>query len=408
MKTYSVGPYMIDGKIINISLLACVNVLKQIANIDITKKSIFIAKESYSINSDLLKIGLKGDLNGDILIAMNPVLKKKVVDAFTEQYKQLTNSDSIDIEQSAFEEIGNIIVAKISAYLVQIQKKTDITTVKYLSNVKEINYENIAVIDMSSPDGNISICIGINEIQFTRSISFLFFGFSEDSMEDITTQFIPKGFEVYFSPTIESFISTLSQKKIDIAIIDFYAVKPDLSRFLKSTLSALTYKVNLIFGVTKLDAPKLKEVPASDEKYQIIGIYLKTFSLNEMIKYIFTVIEKIGVKADDRRKHIRVCITPNNRYYVRIKDKAANFNARLVDISLGGFRAEIDLDDNMSHLFIGKELETVDIFLKFNRLITSCKVVSIDKKYFSVSYNNLTDQEKNIISQTIFKLLSEK
>ena len=189
---------MIDGKIINISLLACVNVLKQIANIDITKKSIFIAKESYSIDSDLLKIGLKGDLNGDILIAMNPALKKKVVDAFTEQYKQLADSDSIDIEQSAFEEIGNIIVAKISAYLVQIQKKTDITTVKYLSNVKEINYEKIAIIDMSSPDGNISICIGINEIQFTRSISFLFFGFPEDSMEDITTQFIPKGFEVYF------------------------------------------------------------------------------------------------------------------------------------------------------------------------------------------------------------------
>jgi len=90
---------MIDGKIINISLLACVNVLKQIANIDITKKSIFIAKESYSIDSDLLKIGLKGDLNGDILIAMNPALKKKVVDAFTEQYKQLADSDSIDIEQ---------------------------------------------------------------------------------------------------------------------------------------------------------------------------------------------------------------------------------------------------------------------------------------------------------------------
>ncbi len=404
--------YQINAKDLNIILLSSVSVVKQISGIDLIKKNIYTSFKSLSVNSELLLIKLSGDLVGDILIKFDNNLKETILKKFLEKYN-LAEGSNKNIEHSAFKEIGNLITAKITNFLAVDNKKVEISSVIYLPSVDEIYYETIFVIEMKSEFGNLAVFLGIREIKIERSLSFIFYGFSEESMEEIINEFIPRGFEIYYAQTSHEFLENIKSKKFDIAVIDFYVINQDLNLFLKSYFSAINYKINLIFGVTKIDAAKFQGIPSSSDKYQLIGLFLKTFSIKEIIKYIYTILHKIGIKPDDRRKDVRVSISDKTRYFVSVNEKNLKFTARLIDISLGGFKAEFDnlkdIDENFKlKLTIGTLLKDVDLFLKYSRVKVSCKVVYLDDKYFSVSFVNLVDQDRNTISNAIFKILCNK
>jgi len=399
---------LIDGRVLNIILLSAINVVKQISNIDLVKKHIFSTQNSLTINSDLLLIKLSGDIEGDILIKFDEQLKSKILENFLKDFSNLNDSNNSSVVQSAFNEIGNLISAKISNFLCADNKKVNISSVGFLKQKDEISYESIFTVEMTSNFGDLSIYLGINELKFERSISFIFFGFSEESMEELTNEFIPKGFEIYYSQNAAEFITLIKSKKIDIAVIDFYVVNQEIKFFLKSCFSSLEYKINLIFGVTKLDIIKFQGLPTNSDNYQLIGLFLKTFSIKEIISYIYNILQKIGIKPDDRRKHIRVTIADNNRFFISVNDKEFKFTAKLLDISLGGFKAEFDKNSEKKEISVGKLINSADLFLKYNRLKVSCKVVYISDNTFSASFVNLVDTDKNIISNAIFKLLSNK
>lgn len=405
-------PNVIDGRVLNIILLSAINIIKQISNTNLVKKHIYTSNESLAVNSDLLLIKLSGDLKGDIIIKFDDNLKKNVLENFLKNYSNSQiNSDKPneeDLNHSAYLEIGNLISAKIVNFLFADGKKVDISSVTFISQRDEIYYETIFAIEMTSSAGDLSIFLGINELKFERSISFIFFGFSEDLIEEITNEFIPKGFEVYYAENSKNFIEQIQNKKFDIAVIDFYIVNQELKIFLKSYFSNLKYKINLIFGITKLDALKFQGVPANSENYQLIGLFLKTFSTKEIIGYLYSVLQKIGIKPDDRRKHVRVNITDNNRFFISVNEKDSKFTAKLKDISIGGFRAELDSPENKDKIEVGKIINSADMFLKYNRLKVSCKIVYIKDNTFSASFVNLIEQDKNIISNSIFKILCNK
>lgn len=170
----------------------------------------------------------------------------------------------------------------------------------------------------------------------------------------------------------------------------------------------MNYKINLIFGITKVDTLKFHGIPANLEYYQLIGLFLKTFSVQEIINYIYSILQKIGIKPDDRRKDIRVNISDNTRYFISVYEKDIKFTAKLKDISIGGFRAELDSDEYKNKLQIGRIFNSVDMFLKYNRLKVNCKIVYIKDNTFSAAFINLVEQDKNIISNSIFKILCNK
>lgn len=399
---------IIDARVLNIILLSAINVIKQISGIDLIKKHIFSAQENLSINADILLIKISGDINGDFVLKFDKNLKEKVLEGFLKNFSEFKESNNAELEHSAFVEIGNLITAKISNYLSVDKKNVDISSVQFISKKDEINYENIFGIDLTSNWGELSIYLGIKELKLERSLVFLFFGFSEELIEEITNEFIPKGFEIYYTQSHGECIEILKSKRIDIAIIDFYVINQDLKIFLKSYFSAIQYKINLIFGITKIDTIKFQGIPTNSENYQIIGLFLKTFSKKEIINYIYSILQKIGIKTNDRRKHVRVNITDNSRYFVSVNEKDIKFTAKLKDISLGGFRAEIDNLENKNALTIGRVLNSVDMFLKYNRLKISCKIVSVNENIFSASFVNLIEQDRNIISNSIFKILCNK
>ncbi len=407
----------IGGNELNMILLSAINVIKQISNVELTKKHIFSSHESLTINADLLLIKLSGDITGDILIKFDNNLKKIVLEKFLNNYSEIKDSKNTELENSAFNEIGNLISAKMTNFLSVENKKVDISSVSFIPSKEEIFYESIFAINMTSDFGDLSIYLCLNEIKYERSISFIFYGFSEDSMEEIINDFIPKGFEVYYAQNSTEFLNQIKSKKFDIAVIDFYVVYQDFNIFLKSYFSSLDYKINLIFGVTKLDTIKFQGISANSDKYQIIGLFLKTFSIKEIVKYIYSILQKIGIRANDRRKHVRVILSDNTRYFVTVDEKNYKFTAKLLDISMGGFKAQIDItkekDKNENKVIkkipeISSLLNNVDMFLKYNRLKVSCKVVYSNDKCFSVSFINLTEQDKNTLANVIFKILCNK
>ena len=108
---------LISGKELNIILLSAINVIKQISNIELTKKHIYSSSQSLTVNSDLLLIKLSGDIIGDILIKFDSNLKKSVLEKFTGSFTDDNDSGNIEILHSAFNEIGNLISAKIVNFL---------------------------------------------------------------------------------------------------------------------------------------------------------------------------------------------------------------------------------------------------------------------------------------------------
>ncbi|MFN3412401.1 MAG: PilZ domain-containing protein [Exilispira sp.] len=403
---------IIDGRVLNIILLSSINVVKQISNVDLTKKHIFTSSKNLPVNGDLLLIKFSGDINGDIIIKFDINLKKVILSNFVKNIGQsdYTKNDEVDkdLNHSAFMEIGNLISAKITNLLFADGKKVDISSVLFFPDKDEIFYESIFAVEMASAHGELSIYLGINELKYQRSVSFIFWGFTEELIEEIINDFIPKGMEVYYAENPKDFIEQTKSRKFDIAVIDFYIVNQDFKIFLKSYFSSLDYKINLIFGITKIDALKFQGIPANSQNYQLIGLFLKTFSVREIINYIYSILQKIGIKADDRRKDIRVNISDNNRYFVSINEKDLKFTAKLKDISIGGFRAELDSDEYKNKIQIGKIFNSVDMFLKYNRLKVNCKIVYVKDNTFSASFVDLIDQDKNIISNSIFKILCNK
>lgn len=398
----------IDSRVLNVILLSLINVIKQISGVELVKKHIYSSNDCLTINSDLLLIKLTGDLNADIIIKFDEKLKKVVIENFLKNYSKINESDNDKIMHSAFMEIGNLISAKISNFLAVDKKNVNISSVEFINKKDEITYETIFAIEMTAEHGDLGIYLGIKELKFEKSISFIFFGFSEESVEEITNEFIPKGFEIYYAQTNGEFLEQIKSRKFDIAVIDFYVVNQELKLFLKSFFSQLDYKINLIFGVTKVDTIKFQGLSTSSENYQIIGLFLKTYSIKEVITYIYTILQKIGIKPDDRRKHIRVSIKENSRFFVSVNEKDIKFTAKLLDISLGGFKGEFDKIDNKDNIFVGKVFNSADLFLKYNRLKVNCKIVYVSDNCFSASFVNLLDQDKNIISNAIFKILSNK
>lgn len=403
---------MLDAQLINVFTLSVINVFKQFSDIIPKKKNVFLIKEEKKIFGKGLIIKITGTISGDIIIDFNENLYKKIIAQYKEKYPDITNNlseeDAKEIEQSIFTEIGNSIVSKISAYLYKLNKKSEISVPKLLSKGDSIQYNNIAVIEMTTPYGGFQLCLGLGKSEFGRNVSLLLYGLNKEITEFLTTKFIPLGIEIISSSTKEGIIKYLKDKKIDLFIIDFYAIKENPEMFLNSVISELNYIVKIIFSVNKIEFQKLKSIKLATKAYQVVGIFPKTYSQKQLFEHIIGYLKKIGINTNEKRKHIRVNIPEKTRYFIAFKIGDQLKKARLIDLSIGGAKCLLDNEEDAKYIKIGLKLNSVDMFLKFQRLIIDCTVVNKNGASFGISFNNLLEQDLQTISKVIFKILSQQ
>lgn len=403
---------MLDAQLINVFTLSVVNVFKEFSDIVPKKKNVYLIKEEKKIIGQGLVIKITGKISGDIIIDVNENLYKKIITQYKEKYpdiaENISEEDIKEIDQSIFTEIGNAIVSKISAYLYKLNKKSDISTPVVIPKGESIQYENIAIIEMSTPYGGFQLCLGLGKSELGRNVSLLLYGLNTEITEFLTTKFIPLGIEIISSTTKEGLVKYLKEKKIDLFIIDFYAIKVNPEIFLNSIISGLDYVVQIIFGVNKLEFQKLKTMKLATKTYQVIGIYPKTYSQEQLFEHIITYLKKIGISANEKRKHIRVNIPEKTRYFIAFKIGDQLKKARLIDLSVGGAKCLLDNEEDAKFIKVGLKLNSVDMFLKYQRLIIDCTIVNKSGASFGISFNNIIEQDLQTISKVIFKILSQQ
>jgi|YNPMSStandDraft_1061717.scaffolds.fasta_scaffold02993_2 CheY-specific phosphatase CheX len=406
---------MLDGKIINVLTLGVLATVKSFSDINLVKNAVYLLKGEMEVKWFGIKIPIAGDFNGHIITFFDEGIKNKLEEDFSKLLDRSKDenihknaADNINLSNSILSEISNTISGRISAYFSQINVKADIGIPEIIdpSKTKELNYENIAIIDFKSDYGYFKIVLGLKEIKYERNLTFALYGLKPQTIEYITTNFIPRGFEVVASDDLKLLAYYVKNKKIDFFLVDFYTIENNPESFILSLTSNIDYNLKFILGVTKVDLEKLKNIKLTGPNYSVIGIYPKTKSDQDLIETVNKILQKVGLNPDDRRKFIRVNINEQSRFFIAFKEGERLVKARIVDLSLGGAKCVFDNEQDINIVWVGRVLRSVDIFLKYNRVIADCSVVYKEGNIFSLCFNNLSNTDKETISLVIFKVLS--
>lgn len=403
---------MLDGKTINILTVGVLSTIKSFSDIELKKSSVYLLKEELPVYNFGIKIGISGDLNGDILTFFEDGVKEKLEKDFSKGLHRNNidkeSEDPAKLSNSILSELSNTISGRISAYFSQlnVNLKIGVPVIINPKDVKELNYENIAVIDFKSNEGLFRIALGLKELKYERNLTFALYGLKTQTVEFITTNFIPRGFEVIASDDLKLLAYFVKNKRIDFFLVDFYSIENNPEAFFNSLTVGIDYNLRFILGITKIDVVKLKNVKMAGDNYSVIGVYPKTKTDIDIINTVNKILEKVGLKPDDRRRFIRVNINEQARFFIAFKEEEKLIKARIVDLSLGGVKCAMDVEEDLKYIWVGKLLRSVDVFLKYNRVIVDCTIVNKENNYFSLAFNNLSQNDKETISLVIFKILS--
>lgn len=226
-------------------------------------------------------------------------------------------------------------------------------------------------------------------------------------IEQLSTELIPKNIEIYSFSDEESFTKMLNAKKSDLIIIDFCMVKKSLEYFLDNFFYKSKFYANLIFGISKSDINAFKQALFASENYKIAGIFLRSFTSQQIVNYLLSSLKKIKININERRKNIRVIIDDYNRCFAFIVEKGSGISCRIIDISLGGMKCQVDDINFLQYFSAGNELKLIHLYIKSYHIIASGKIIYVSKPYFAIEFTYLSEKDKDNLSVSIFNLLSE-
>lgn len=381
--------------------------LQKSCKLTITKKSFFVVKNNFSIESSSINICLTNRINYDIYISLNEKLKKELIEKNKNKIDQ--TKISLSDEQQIFKTICNEFIINLKNSLNNTEKKSQlkISCINYIEKLDEIIYETILVLQLSTEICDFFLIFGFNKLKYEQTIPLIFYGFTKELMEELSSILIPKGIEIFNIKDEEEFNKFIDINKFNIIIIDYCLIHKSLSYFLDNYFYKIPFKANLIFGISKSDISAFKSVPVSTNKYQIIGLFLRSFSPSQIAEYLFSVINKTGIKINERRKNIRIKIQDFNRAFAFIIEKGIGISSKIIDLSMNGFKGQLDNLVFFQRLSPNKELKLVNIYIKSFHITVSCKVVYINEPYFAVEFTYISDKDKDNLSRAIFNLLQE-
>jgi len=371
------------------------------------KKSFFAVKNKFPLDQSALFINISNKSNFDIYITLTEQLKEKLIEKSEIKKQKMNIEDTNDVLTKLCLDFKNHLQKSFNISDSNNNKTITITQIKYIDKTEEIKYETILVLLLGTEISDIFIILGFNKLKFESPLSFIFYGFTINLIEELSTELIPKGIEIYNLTDPEEFKKSINRKKMSAIIIDYCMVKKSLSYFLDDFFYDIPFKSNLIFGISKMDITAFKTVPISSEKYQIIGLFLRSLSTYEIVQYILSSLKKANIIKNEKRKDIRIMVEDNNRCFAFIVEKGFGISSKIVNISITGFRGQLDNSIFFQHFNQGKELKLVNIYIKSFHIIVSCKIIYVSEPYFAVEFTYISNKDKENLSLALFHLLQE-
>ncbi|OHD11140.1 MAG: hypothetical protein A2Y41_01740 [Spirochaetes bacterium GWB1_36_13] len=386
-----------------------IKVLNELTGVKFEKKEVYQHTGNKSIGEIKIEIEVIGDIKTKVYFDMSKTFAYKLA----KHILQMNTDDDNDTElmESAIHEVGNMIAGNATGFLEDMNLDCDIKTPKaILGKDVEIFTPNtqIGVIEFTGPIGDFNIYIVIHEEErFLDPAGILLYNIPDVISNFIVEFFIPRGFSVYSCNNEEDAWKMFDHKEIVLVFIN-YNQRFDHESMLSKWLNKVP-NLRIIFysSPTEWSDKMLKKFPNT-----VLGYIPRAFDSLKTAKAIILILDKIGIKYNQKRKHVRVELRGDDKSVailyrkIHLEDEKDIINANILDLSIGGALLEIPTQqiDNFPEKLV---IPRCQLNLRGHVIRTKAQIMKkIDNK-LGISFIEITEDDVKRISFFIHSKLAE-
>ncbi len=383
-------------KILTPFLKAGLKVLNELTNITFHKNQVYPHKGNKSIGDVKIEISVIGDIETKVIFDMSKEFAFKIAKIMLGEIEE-----SSEILQDAVLESGNMIAGNAMGFLEEFMVDCDIKppTAIIGSDVKVFSEDTqIGVIEFNSKIGNFNIYV-ITEEPVSKPTGILLNNIPEIITTFLVDHFIPRGLTIYSMQSEADALKAIENQK-DIVLLfmnTIYSSKSNIAELIKKVKEV---RPN-IYVICYSKQSDWDNQIVHDFPNTVLGYIPRAFDTAKTAQVIVMVLNKIGVRYNQKRKHIRIKISAIDNIsailYKGLSGETENIlNAAIEDISVGGALLTVPLNE-VKNFQEGTEIPRCH--LKLKGFVVRAKAV-ITKKID----NNLAVQFVDILDDDIKKI----
>ncbi|HOJ49859.1 MAG TPA: chemotaxis protein CheX [Spirochaetota bacterium] len=393
-------------KIVIPFLKAAIKVLNEITTIKFNKKEVYPLDGHKSIGDIKVEIRIVGDIETRIIFDFPRDLAFKLAKDVVGN--ALSEYDTKMLEASILE-MSNMIAGNAMGFLEEINLNCNIMPPKvYIGKNINIFYKNtkLGVIELTSPIGDFNIYLVLKEDIILDPAGIVLYNITEIVTSFFIEVFIPKGFSIYSVNDITMLCELIKSKDISLVFIGVFNLISHKSLYeIMDKILNVSPNIKIVFYCSEKEWNK-----ELYEKYKnnLLGYIPKHFDNIKTAKAMVLLLERIGVKYNVARKHVRVKLSDEDKAKLIIYSGLKDINTltvKILDISVGGVLVEFP-PQNISEVSVGSIFEG-QFSLKGFVVKAKLRVQNINENMIGLSFLELTDDDVRKISFFIHEKLNE-
>ncbi|MDH4129599.1 MAG: hypothetical protein OEV44_12640, partial [Spirochaetota bacterium] len=223
---------------------------------------------------------------------------------------------------------------------------------------------------------------------------------------ELAYEFIPKGFYLYACKEIEpNGKYYLREKKIDFIFVDTDSYAQNLEASINALRdSSKNEKVKIIIMSSQKEPNFLKKV----QELAVSGFILKTLNSSQLISKIHEILNRLGVKATERRKQITCKVDDNDKFKINIKIPTNNetIAATLTELGVGSANFTVDNKNILNSFAMHMVLKDIQLNLRGKYLLIDGTVSAVKDDEIAVRFTALKEKFVQILSEVVFEKIS--
>jgi chemotaxis protein CheX len=402
------SPEQNNKKILIPFLKAGIKVLSELTNVTFNKKEVYPLKGNKSVGDVKIEIPVVGDIETRVVFDFPRSFAFKLAKLMVGEMAQEAD---VELLQSAILEVGNMISGNAMGFLEELNIDCDIEPPKAMigKNMQVFSPQSqIGVIEFTSEIGDFNIYILLKEEKILDPAGILLFNITDIISNYIVEYFIPKGFSVYSTSDLDMALQILDKKEV---VLVFMNQIHNYNISLEDQVSKMKDKnpnIRIVFYSTsgEWNQPLFKKF-----NQNILGYIPRAFDSARTAKALIMILDKIGIKYNQKRKHVRVRISSDDKVMGMIYKKNEDgeldiVNAKVKDLSIGGALLEMDLKDAEQF----KEQEIISrcqLKLKGSMVRSTAQIMKKVEGTLGVSFMDMDDDDVKKISYFIHNKMKE-
>lgn len=384
-------------------------VLSEISNVKFNKKEVYPFKGNKSIGDVKIEIPVIGDIETRVIFDMPRDFAFKLAKSMV---GDMNAADDINLLQSAILELGNMISGNAMGFLEEVNLDCDIKTPKaHVGPTTQLfnPQTRIGVIEFTSEMGDFNIYVVLKEEKALDATGILLLNITEIIANHIIEFFIPRGFSVYSATYEEDALKVVERQEVVMVFINLlhnYAFNPESfiekAKALKPNLRFLFYA-----APSEWTGKLVQNFPGT-----VLGYIPRAFDAAKTSKALVMVLDKVGVKYNQQRRHVRISLTPDDKAMaIILKDIHGEgdknmVNATIEDISIGGALFSVQPADAE---FFKEKMIFPRCQIKLKGFVIRAKIQIVKKNEYSlgVLFMEITDDDIRKISYFIHQKLAD-